>query len=64
MANDGLNNFGLAKACEFALSSKKFDKAVDLLEALKETGAPLRQHYFWPFFASSRTEKGTQLFLL
>jgi len=63
MENEGLNKLALSKACEHALSLKKFEKATDFLEALKEAGSPLRQHYFWPFFASSQGEKGMKFFL-
>ena len=58
MQQTGLNKTALLKACECSLISKQFDKAFDLLEALKESGFPIRQHYFWPFFAGSVTEKG------
>jgi hypothetical protein len=58
LIEDGLNKFALQKACEHALMGRKFEKAFDLFEALKESGAPLRQHYFWPFFACSKSEKG------
>ena len=60
MEQEGLNNFALVKACESALLSDNFEKAFDLLEALKESGFPIRQHYFWPFFAGKRTEKGNE----
>ena len=60
MEEEGLNKFALVKACEAALQYNSFEKAFDLLEALKESGFPIRQHYFWPFFAGKRTEKGKE----
>ncbi|CAG7724718.1 unnamed protein product [Allacma fusca] len=56
MCDSGLNKNALSLACEIALTNKKLEKAVDLLAALKESGFPMRQHYFWPFFAGKRTE--------
>ncbi|CAG7705630.1 unnamed protein product, partial [Allacma fusca] len=56
MYESGLNKYALSLACEIVLTNKKFEKAFDLLEALKESGFPMRQHYFWPFFAGKRTE--------
>lgn len=64
MEEEGINKFALSKACDIALQSKMFDKAADLLEAFKESGAPIRQHYFWPFFAGSAQEKGNHYTLI
>lgn len=58
MISTGLNKYALLKACEFSLQLRQFEKAFEFLEALKETGFPIRQHYFWPFFACSKSEKG------
>ncbi|ODN04280.1 Leucine-rich PPR motif-containing protein, mitochondrial [Orchesella cincta] len=56
LQDDGLNNYALSRATETALISRNFDLAVDLFEALKLYGYPLRQHYFWPMFASASNE--------
>ena len=58
MINLGLNKHAILRACEFSLQLKQFEKAFDLLEALQASGFPIRQHYFWPFFAGSSSEKG------
>jgi len=58
LMEEGLNSHALLKACEIALESKDFEKGFDLLDAAKASGFPLRQHYFWPFFAGSKSEKG------
>jgi len=59
-----LNRHALLRASEFSLQSKQFEKTFDFFEALKESGFPIRQHYFWPFFASAKSEKGNPLLLL
>lgn len=64
MNEDGTNKYALSKACDIALQSRKFDKAVELLEDFKGQGAPIRQHYFWPFFATSKTDQGIIYYLI
>lgn len=63
MVDEGINPYALSKACDIALQTGQFDKSYDLLEAYKESGAPLRQHYFWPLFALSSEEKRKYCFL-
>jgi len=60
---DNLNTSALSRACQWAFEAKKFDRAFDILEALK-SNHPLRQHYFWPFFALSSTEKRASIIFL
>jgi hypothetical protein len=64
MINLGLNKHAMLRACEFALQLRQFEKAFEFLETLHESGFPIRQHYFWPFFASSASEKGNINYIL
>lgn len=57
MMAEEVHNHALSKACDIALQTQQFNKAFDLLDAYKETGAQIRQHFFWPVFAGSRSEK-------
>lgn len=60
LQDENLNKFALSRACEFSLISKKFDLAMDLFEAAKQNGLTIRQHYFWPIFASAESERGME----
>ncbi|CAL8088007.1 unnamed protein product [Orchesella dallaii] len=56
LQDEGLNKYALNRAIEAAYSTRNIDLALELLEALKLYGFPVRQHYFWPMFASSSNE--------
>lgn len=43
-------------ALEEALTQSKTDMAFKLLEEMKERGIEIRQHYFWPIIASTKSE--------
>lgn len=61
LQDEQLNVFALGRACEFALTEKKFELAMELIEAAKDNGLPIRQHYFWPFFAAAKSDRGKLL---
>ncbi|KAG7174049.1 Leucine-rich PPR motif-containing protein-like 1 [Homarus americanus] len=45
-----INLFALQVALEYTLREKREKLAWALLKAVKESGSPIRQHYFWPLF--------------
>jgi len=58
LSDDGLNKYALSRAAETALVAKNSDLAVDLFEAMKIYGYPLRHHYFWPLLSYASNEQG------
>lgn len=45
---EGLNMYALERALEATLNTGKPDAALALMRVMREDGAPLRAHYFWP----------------
>ena len=48
LEKEGINQYALQVALEYALRDQWEELAWVLLKAMKEAGVPLREHYFWP----------------
>lgn len=49
----GISQFGVLLALETALKDNREHLAWSFLQALKERGIELREHYFWPLLHSA-----------
>ena len=48
LLKEDINRFALQVALEHALKERWEELAWVLLQAMREAGLPLREHYFWP----------------
>jgi len=60
MQTSQVNNKAFTTALETSLQQGNIPVAISLMEKIKESGAPIRQHYFWPLFAAQRNSKNTE----
>uniref|UniRef100_A0A1B0ABF4 PROP1-like PPR domain-containing protein n=1 Tax=Glossina pallidipes TaxID=7398 RepID=A0A1B0ABF4_GLOPL len=54
LKEEGLNAKGLLIAAEAGLMNGAANNALLLLQEMKKSGLPIRQHYFWPLICSSK----------
>ncbi|KAK3858198.1 hypothetical protein Pcinc_035589 [Petrolisthes cinctipes] len=61
LEEEDISQFGVLVALETALRESRVQLAWTLLQALKERGVELREHYFWPLFHSAAGDTQTLL---
>ncbi|KAJ9588803.1 hypothetical protein L9F63_017914, partial [Diploptera punctata] len=58
LVSDGRNPLAFEKAARSALSQNKVNIALELFEALKHRGLPVKPHYFWPLIITASNTEG------